>query len=237
MDIQAGLMGYDRAATMFSPEGRLLQVEYAEKTVRLGATSIGFVCKDGVVIVADKRIKDSLIQGGSMYKVHEIDDHIIASAAGILSDARILIERAQLLAQQHRVTYDDAIDVEAVVRDVANLKQAFTQYGGARPFGVEVMFAGVNPNKQKKLYVTDVTGNYVAYKATAIGEKDEKAKEMLRKSYKEGMSIDDAIKLGISIMKKLLGNEFNIDRLDVVMVKDGEKATRLSKDQIKKYVK
>lgn len=110
MEMQHQVMGYDRS-TLFSPDGRLLQVEYAQKTIRLGSASIGIVCKDGVVIVADRRTKDVLIMPDSAMKVYEIDEHIIASASGILSDARILIERAQLIAQQNKITYDSKIDV------------------------------------------------------------------------------------------------------------------------------
>src|SRR4030043_249144 len=105
MEMQHQAMGYDRTATMFSPDGHLLQVEYAEKTVRLGSSSVGIVCSDGVVIIADKRIRDILVMPESANRIFEIDKHIIASAAGIASDARILVERAQVNAQQHRVTY------------------------------------------------------------------------------------------------------------------------------------
>ena len=104
------LMGYDRAITMFSPDGRLLQVEYAKKTVKQGSTAIGVVCKDGVLLVADKRIVDTLVVPEAVEKIWQIDEHIGASASGILSDARVLIERAQLTAQQHRVTFDSEID-------------------------------------------------------------------------------------------------------------------------------
>src|SRR4030042_979289 len=139
VDMQHQMMGYDRAATMLSPDGHILQVEYAEKTVRLGSASIGMVCKDGVFIVADKKIKDKLIVPESANKIYEIDEHLASSAAGILSDARILVERAQLTAQQHRVTYDSPIDMESVIKEVANIMQTFTQYPGARPFGVSIM--------------------------------------------------------------------------------------------------
>jgi len=98
MDMQHQAMGYDRTATMFSPEGHLLQVEYAEKTVRLGSSSIGMVCSDGVFIIADKRVEDKLVVRESASKISEIDSHIIASSAGILSDARILIERHRFYA-------------------------------------------------------------------------------------------------------------------------------------------
>ena len=173
IDMQHQAMGYDRTATMFSPEGHLLQVEYAEKTVRLGSPSIGMVCSDGVFIITDKGITDKLISGKSLNKVYEIDSHIISSVAGILSDARILIERAQVLAQQHRVTYDSPIEPELIIREISNIKQQFTQYGGARPFGASLIIAGINGNKPE-LYTSDITGNYFSYYANAIGENDEK---------------------------------------------------------------
>ena len=236
VDMQHQVMGYDRAATMFSPDGHILQVEYAEKTVRLGSASIGIICKDGVVIVADKRVKDRLIVQESANKIYEIDEHISSTAAGILSDARILIERAQLVAQQHRVTYDSPIDVESIIKDIADMMQNFTQYPGARPFGVSVMVAGINA--EPKLYISDVTGNYVAYKATAIGENDEKIKEQLRKQYREDITIDEAIKLSLKIFKEVLGKNFQVDRFDVSFIDRKEKKMkRLKGEQLKKYSK
>lgn len=235
-DMQHQMMGYDRAATMFSPDGHILQVEYAERTVRLGSASIGIVCKDGVVIVADKRVKDNLVVSKSANKIAEIDGHIAASAAGILSDARILVERAQLIAQQHRVTYDSPIDVESVIREIANLMQAFTQYPGARPFGLSLLVAGMNA--EKKVFISDVTGNYISYKATAIGENDEKIKEQLRKRYREDMMIDDAIRLCLKIFREILGKNFSIDRFEVGFIRDAEKKLKiLDGEQLKKYAK
>src|SRR3989344_4518418 len=189
-EIQHQAMGYDRAATMFSPDGHLLQVEYAEKTVRLGSSSIGMVCKDGIVIVADRRIRDKLIAPESANKIFEIDEHIVATAAGILSDARMLVDQAQVLAQQNRVTYGSPVEPISVIRLIADKKQVFTQYGGARPFGVAVMLAGISKGKSH-LYTTDVTGNFIAYRANAIGEHDEKLKEALRLDYKESMTIEE----------------------------------------------
>ena len=237
MEMQHQVMGYDRTATMFSPEGHLLQVEYAEKTVRLGSASIGLACSDGIVIVADRRIKDRLISQESASKIYEIDDHIVASIAGILSDARILIERAQLLSQQHRITYDSEIDVESVIKDIANIKQQFTQYGGARPFGVSVMVAGVS-KKTPKLYASDVTGNYFSYKAMCIGENDERIKEELRKEYKEEITIEEGIKLCFKIFKEILGKNFDASRFDLGYVTILEKRLqKISGDALKKYIK
>ena len=153
------LMGYDRAITMFSPDGRLLQVEYAKKTVKQGSTAIGIVCKEGVILASDKRIVDSLVVAEAVEKMWQIDDHMGATASGILSDARILIERAQLKAQQHKVTYDTPIDTLTVVKDICNLKQICTQSGGLRPFGVSILIAGIDETGPK-LFETDPTGIY-----------------------------------------------------------------------------
>jgi len=231
-------MGYDRAATMFSPDGHILQVEYAEKTVRLGSASIGIVCADGVVIIADKRINDSLMAPESANKISEVDHHIIGTAAGILSDARVLIERAQLIAQQHRVTYDSPIDIGSVIKDISDIKQQYTQHPGVRPFGVSVMIAGID--SRSKLFVSDITGNYFEYYATAIGENDEKLKEQLRKSYKKEMKIEEAIKMGLGIFKEIKGKNFNIENFDAAFVSSSEKepkVVRLNGDKLKKYNK
>jgi len=236
-EMQHQAMGYDRAATMFSPDGHLLQVEYAEKVVKLGPSSIGLACKDGVVIVADKRIRDKLIAGESVHKIFEIDDHIMATAAGIVADARVLTDQAQVLAQQNRVTFGSAVEPITIIRMVADKQQAFTQYGGARPFGISMMLAGVNKGKPH-LYTSEVYGNYFAYKANAIGENDEKIKEFLRKDYKEGMSVDDGLKFALKIFKEILGKNFEVGRFEVGIIRMGDKKLeRISGDSLKRFTK
>lgn len=227
-------MGYDRASIVFSPDGRLLQVEYAKKTVRQGTTAIGIVCKDGAVLIADKRIAEKLIVSSSVEKVFQVDEHIGATASGIISDGRVLIERAQILAQQHRVTYDGPMQTETLVKEISNLKQLYTQVGGARPFGVSILFIGVDD--EPHLYVTDPTGIFFEYKATAIGEAETEVKEILNKDYKETITCDEATKLAISALKKVLGKEFSIERIDgaFIATKD-KKFTRLSREQLNKY--
>ncbi|MBI5803897.1 archaeal proteasome endopeptidase complex subunit alpha [Candidatus Pacearchaeota archaeon] len=236
-ELQHQAMGYDRAATMFSPDGHLLQVEYAEKTVRLGSASIGIKCKDGVVIISDKRIRDKLLETDSMTKIFEIDNHIMASSSGMLADARVLIDQAQVLAQQNRVTYASPIEPISVIRMIADRKQFFTQYGGARPYGISIMLAGVNKGKSH-LYTSDVTGNFFNFKANAIGENDEKIKEMLRNEYKEGINVEEGIKFGLKIFKEILGKSFDINRFEVAFIKSSEeKFERLYGDELKKFVK
>ncbi len=228
------LMGYDRTITMFSPDGRLLQVEYAKKTVRQGSTAIGITCSDGVLLIADKRIVDSLIVPESVDKIYMVDDHIAATAAGILSDARVLIERAQLKAQQHKVTYDSDIDALSIVKDICDLKQITTQSGGLRPFGVSILIGGVD-NGTPKLFETDPTGIYFQYKAAAIGEGEVEVEDILHKEYKPDITIEDALKLALKALKKVLGDNFNADRIDAAYIKVGEKKLkRFSQSKIEK---
>jgi len=211
-DIQHQQMGYDRAATMFAPDGHILQVEYAEKTIRLGSASVGIVCGDAVVIVSDRRKRDNLVVEESANKINEIDEHIICVSAGISSDARVLIDKARVLAQQHRITYDSAPSTESIVRDIADVKQQFTQYGGARPFGVSMMFAGING--EAVLYTTDITGNYLKYYANAVGENDEKIRRLLREKYKKGLSWNEGLKLVLDVFREVQGDDFDVERFD-----------------------
>lgn len=236
-EMQYQTMGYDRSATMFSPDGHLLQVEYAEKIVRLGAASIGLVCKEGVVIVADKRVRDKLLSPESAHKIFEIDKHIMATAAGISADARVLIDHAQVLAQQNRITYGSPIEPISVMRMIADRKQQFTQYGGARPYGISMMMAGVNKNRAT-LFASDVTGNFFTFRANAIGENDEKIREILRRDYKDGMNIEEGIKFGLKIFKEVLDKNFDLERFEVGYIKTGEeKLVRMQGEDLKKYSK
>ena len=236
-NIQHQAMGYDRTATMFSPEGHLLQVEYAEKTVRLGVSSIGMVCSDGVFIIADKRIEDKLIIKKTANRIHEIDSHIIMSVAGITSDARILVERSQVLAQQHKITYDSPIEPESIIKEISNIKQQFTQYGGARPFGVSLMLAGIN-GKKPELYTSDVTGNYFSYYTNAIGENDEKIKEKLRKEYNKELTIKKGLKIALNIFQEIQGKKFDLDRFELIFIKNETgNLERIEGEKLKDFAK
>ena len=216
---------------MFSPDGRLLQVEYAKKTVRQGSTAIGITCKDGVVLVTDKRIVDPLVVPEAVEKIFQIDDHMAATAAGILSDARVLVDRAQLKAQQHRVTYNTPIDIKDIVRDIADLKQMTTQSGGLRPFGVALLIAGVD-HQGPRLFETDPTGIYFQYKASVIGENEPEIEEILHKEYKESMTTQEGVKLALKAMAKVQEN-FTVDRIDCSYITTEKKQfTRMSKERI-----
>ncbi|MBI5872318.1 archaeal proteasome endopeptidase complex subunit alpha [archaeon] len=215
-DISHQMMGYDRASTMFSPDGRLLQVEYAKEAVKQGSTALGIVCRDGVILVVDKRIVDKLIVGESVEKIFQIDRHIGAAATGYVMDGRVLIEKAQLVVQQHMVTYGVPMDTLSLVKEIANIKQAYTQYGGARPFGISILFIGVDD--EPVLFLTEPTGIYFEYNATAIGEFENEVKESLRKEYSPDMGMEEGLRLALGILKKVLGKDFDIKRIDAAYI-------------------
>lgn len=231
-------MGYDRSITMFSPDGRLLQVEYAKKTVKQGSTAIGIACKDGVVLIADKRVTSKLLVPEAIEKMFRVDDHIAATAAGIISDARVLIDRAQLRAQQHAVTYDSKIDIISIVKDICDLKQICTQSAGLRPFGVSMLVAGVEEDGTIKLFLTEPYGLYFQYKATVIGEGEAEIEPLLQKRYKPNITVEEGLRLGLNAMKDFLKGEFNFERVDAVVVKISDKRyTKLSNEELKGLMK
>ena len=227
-------MGYDRSITMFSPDGRLLQVEYAKKTVRQGSTAIGVVCKDGVVLVSDKRIVSKLIVPESVEKVFQVDHHIGATAAGIISDARVLVERAQVKAQQHHVTYDADIDVLTIVKDMSDLCQYTTQSAGLRPFGVSLLVGGVDEDDEPKLFLTDPTGIFFRYRAAVIGEGEVEIEKVLQRKYRPTLSVDEGVELAVSALAEFIGNDLGIDRLEAVYINIKDKRfTKVSKDKLR----
>jgi proteasome alpha subunit len=167
-----------------------------------------------------------------------VDDHVMATAAGILSDARILVERAQEKATGYRATYDSPIDVLSIVKDICNLKQFCTQSGGLRPFGVSLLIAGVDESGLK-LFQTDPTGLFYQYKAVVIGEGETEVEEILHKDYKESMTVEEGLKFCIEALKRTIDpKEFSIDRIDVGVVrKESRKMEKMGKERIQKLLK
>ncbi len=189
-------MGYDRAITVFSPDGRLFQVEYAREAVKRGATTLGIVYKDGVLFAVKKRAQ-KIINPGE--KIVEIDDHIMVTTAGLVADARVLIDSARVKAQQNRLIYDYPISVYKLTKYIADKQQLYTQYGGVRPYGVSFLVGGYVD--KAGLYETDPSGIIIECKARSIGSGSEKINELFNKEYKEGMSLEEAIELAIKGLK------------------------------------
>ena len=230
--MQHQLMGYDKNITMFSPDGRLLQVEYAKMTVSQGTTAMGLVGKDGVVLISDKRLIDPFIVAETVEKIFQVDDHIGITASGLISDARILVEDVQVKAQQHKLTYDSSIDTVSVVKNICNFKQVCTQSGGLRPFGVSLIVAGVD-SSGPVLFLTDPTGIFFQYRVAVIGEFEEDVRNILIKEYKPSMSVNELAKVAIGALKSVLGKDFSNDRVEGAYIKtDGKQFTRFSRNEI-----
>jgi len=185
--------GYDRAITVFSPDGRLYQVEYAIETVRRGTIAVGVKCKDGIVIAVEEKPRKLQISTTAQ-KIFQIDDHVGVAAAGYIPDARSQVDNARFFSQSNKMIYDEQVDVETIAKHLADQCQQYTQYAGVRPFGVALILGGV-VNKTPQLYLTDPSGTYISYDAIAIGANSDQVTDFLEKTYNNDLSLDDAAAL------------------------------------------
>lgn len=182
--------GYDRATTLFSPDGRLYQVEYAIETVKIGSLAVGIKSKDSNILAAEEKARKLQVSDSSQ-KIFQIDDHIGVTAAGYIPDARVQVDHARFFAQSNRLIYDEPVDVEGVAKNLADMAQQFTQFAGARPYAVALILAGIDKSGAW-LFQTDPSGTYIAYDAVAIGNNNDKVNEFLEKKYQGNLSIDEA---------------------------------------------
>ena len=227
---------YDRAITVFSPDGRLFQVEYAKEAVKRGATAIGITAKDGVALVAFKSIHSKLVMPESLKKIFEIDSHIAVTASGLIADARRLVDVARLESQRHRITYNEAPTVENISRSVCDLMQVYTQYGGIRPFGVSLLIVGVD--SRPRLFEAEPSGAMTAYMADSIGANKKEVDELLEKHYKETMSIDEAVELSLEALRKTQEEKLMPYNVEISLCESKPKKCKtLSDKEIAKYLK
>jgi len=234
--MQPGQMAYDRGITVFSPDGRLFQVEYAREAVKKGSTTIGLKYKGGVALIVDKRSMSKLLEPKSTEKIHDIDDYIGCATSGLVADARVLVDEARKQAQIHRVNYGENISVEMLVKKVCDYKQQFTQYGGARPFGTALLVAGTD-DLGVHLFETDPSGALVAYKATGIGSGRAAVMDLFEKEYKEDMSYNAAIKLGLKALEAAIEEKPSADTIEIGVADVGKKFRRLSEAEIESFLK
>ncbi|MEM0437926.1 MAG: archaeal proteasome endopeptidase complex subunit alpha [Candidatus Micrarchaeia archaeon] len=231
---------YDRAITVFSPDGRLFQVEYAKEAVKRGSTALGMICKDGVVLAANRLVQNDLLQLDSVRKIHIIDDGIIATSSGLAADARRLIDMARIEAQKHRITYSEPINVLELSKRIADTIQIYTQYGGIRPFGVSMLFTGINENVLS-LYEVEPSGAYTGFYATSIGSGKDAVDKYLSENYRKDMSLEEAISLSIQALSKASAEDdakkISEQTLDIAIVsKKDRKARYLEPQEIRRYL-
>ncbi|MCQ2070689.1 MAG: archaeal proteasome endopeptidase complex subunit alpha [archaeon] len=220
-------MAYDRGITVFSPDGRLFQVEYAREAVKKGTTTIGIKFKDGVILVVDKRVSSKLVEPGSIEKIYDIDEFIGCASSGLVADARILVDNARKEAQIHKVNYGENIAVEMLTKKVCDYEQNYTQYGGARPFGTALLIAGTD-DLGTHLFETDPSGALIAYKATCIGTGRPVVMDILEKEFEDEMSYEDALKLGLKALSTAVEEKLRSESIEIGVVKTDAKFKRLS---------
>lgn len=227
-------MGYDRTIAVFSPDGRLFQVEYAKEAVKRGATSLGVVFKDGVVI-ATLKPSMGLMVPASAEKIFQIDDHIGAVAAGLLADARVLVNQSRIRAQIHRITFEEPADVWNIAHVIGDRMQISTLYAGLRPYGVSFLLGGVDKSGSH-LIESDPSGMLYEWQAAAIGRGAVLANKIFKQRWKPDMSEKDAVSLVADVINKS-EKEKREAVIDMAVIKKGGKFQKVSEGEVRKSQK
>ena len=232
-----GQVKYDRALTVFSPEGRLYQVEYALEAVRRGTLAVAVKTKDAVCLAAQINVPSKLMDADSVDKIFQVDNHIGVAISGLHADSRILINYARVQAQSFRLTYDEPVRLNMLVKTIADLKQLYTQYGGIRPFGCSLFFIGIDATGTH-IFTTSPSGIYRAFKAYALGSGEAAAREFIKNNHKEGMSFAEMIKLALGAIKESADEELTQDNIRLSYIKSEDKTFKVcTKDEITEYLK
>ncbi|MDO5850869.1 MAG: archaeal proteasome endopeptidase complex subunit alpha [Methanobacteriaceae archaeon] len=228
--------GYDRALTVFSPDGRLFQIEYAREAVKRGTTSIGVKSEEGIIIVVDKKVSSKLIEPSSIEKIFQIDEHIGAASSGLVADARSLIDKSRNEAQVNKIRYNEPISVEGLSKKICDMKQMYTQHGGVRPFGSALIIGGISDN-ECRLFETDPSGALIEYKATAIGSGRKKAMDIFEKKYEDTLTFKEAIDLALDGLYEATDGKTTEKSVEIAVIeKETGKFRRLSSEEIKPLV-
>jgi proteasome alpha subunit len=236
MSVFAAPGAYDRAITVFSPDGRLFQVEYAMELVNRGATIIGIQCAEGVVLGSEENI-EPLEEAEYSWKIFKVDEHVGAAIVGLSSDARILIDQARIYAQSNKLTYDEPIDVEVVTKRICDIQQMYTQHAGVRPFGVSLIFGGVDKGGSH-VFGTHPSGTYRGYKATALGAGRETVLAILKEEYRENLSLEENTKLAIKCLIKALEARQLPPRIKIAVIpKETKQLQMLTDEKVESYIR
>merc|ERR1712093_933336 len=215
---------YDRGVNTFSPEGRLIQVEYAIEAIKHGATAIGIATSEGCVLVAEKRIASTLQVPSSVEKIMEIDEHIGCTMSGLTADSRTLVDRARVECQNHRFTYNEPMSVDAVTQSLCDVALRFSEEGDddgedalSRPFGVALLLAGM-ANDGPALFHMDPSGTYVRFEAKAIGSASEGAQSALQDEYNKSLSLEEAETLAMKVLKQVMEEKLTDNNVEIAVV-------------------
>ncbi len=228
--------GYDMTPTMYSPDGRIYQVEYAIETVKRGTLAIGIKTQNGVLVAVEEKAR-ALQTSNITQKIFQVDRHIGVAAAGYIPDARIQVDRARLFAQSNKMAYDESVEVETVSKHLADQCHQFTQYSGVRPYGVSLIIAGVD-QKGESVYVTDPSGTYVSFAAVAIGAGAEEVNDFLEKAYADNITLEEGAALAIAAVNLKSHNEDGVKHIKMAFISSDTKSLeKVSDEDLQKYSK
>ncbi|RKO99501.1 hypothetical protein CXG81DRAFT_20413 [Caulochytrium protostelioides] len=214
---------YDRGVSTFSPEGRIFQVEYALEAIKLGSTAIGVQTKEGVILAVERRSTSPLVEATSIEKIVEIDRHLGCAISGLTADSRTIVDHARVAAQHHTFVYDEPIKVESLTQEVCDLALRFGEGASgekramSRPFGVALLIGGVDENGPQ-LYQTDPSGNYVRYKAKALGSGSEGAQTELKNQYHADLTLAEGIQVALRILKQTMEEKMTEGNIQLATV-------------------
>ncbi|KAG9394731.1 Proteasome, subunit alpha/beta [Carpediemonas membranifera] len=225
---------YDSRTTIFSPEGRLYQIEYAMEAINQVGMGFGITTPEGVLLVSEKRLQSKLLDLEGSEKLYKIDGHVYCIVAGITADANTLVNEARLHAQQFRFKYSTPVPMENLVQHIADIKQSYTQFGGLRPYGVSMIFAGYEESLGWRLYQSDPSGNYGGWKAVAIGQNASTTNSIFRTDWTEDLDWEKATTLALKVVQKSLDTaSLSPAKIELAMLKlvDGEPKLELVGDE------
>ena len=221
---------YDRALTVFSPEGRLFQVEYALEAVRRGTLAVAVKSKGDVCLAAQIKVASPLMDANSIDKLFQVDEHIGVAISGLHADARALINYARVQAQSFRLTYDEPVRLNMLAKAIADLKQQYTQIGGVRPWGCALFLIGIDASGPQ-IFTTSPSGIYRAFRAYAIGTGEANAREYLTDNYKEEMTFDELVNFTLKSLKESIDEEATKDNIRMAYIKGEDKSFHMCTEQ------
>jgi len=227
---------YDRAITIFSPDGHLFQVEYAQEAVKKGSTAVGVRGKNIVALGVERKSVAKLQESRTVRKICGLDDHVFLAFAGLTADARILINAARVECQSHKLNVEDPVTLEYITRYIASLKQRYTQSNGMRPFGISMLIVGFDDDGSAHLYQTDPSGTYHEWKANAIGRSSKTVQEFLEKNYNDEEIESDEYVIKLALKGLLEVVQTGSKNVELAVMKRGGGMKLLETDEVAKYV-